>query len=57
MWSAHAQAAAFSNRYAPEHLIVNTADAEAWLPLINDAGSVFLGPWCASACLNRNLRG
>ncbi len=40
-----AAAAAFSNAYAPEHLIVNTelADAEALLPSLTAAGSVFLG--------------
>jgi histidinol dehydrogenase len=36
-------AQAFANAYAAEHLIVNTADAEDWLPHINNAGSVFLG--------------
>ena len=35
----------FSNRYAPEHLIINARDAESWLPLVVNAGSVFLGPW------------
>lgn len=35
----------FSNRYAPEHLIINAQDAESWLPLVVNAGSVFLGPW------------
>lgn len=39
------EAASFSNRYAPEHLIVNVADAEGWLPLLDNAGSVFLGRW------------
>ena len=39
------EAARFSNAYAPEHLIVNTADAEDWLPLLDNAGSVFLGRW------------
>jgi histidinol dehydrogenase len=38
-------ACAFSNRYAPEHLIINTADAEDWLQSIEHAGSVFLGRW------------
>ena len=38
-------AVAFSNAYAPEHLIVNTADAEEWLPALDNAGSVFLGRW------------
>lgn len=45
--SGQAEAVAFSNRYAPEHLIVNVEDAESWLPLLDNAGSVFLGPWCA----------
>eukprot|EP00887_Chlorella_sp_A99_P006182 scaffold3.g6182.t1 len=39
------EAAQFSNRYAPEHLIVNVEDAESWLPLLDNAGSVFLGRW------------
>lgn len=39
------EAAAFSNLYAPEHLIINTDDAESWLPLVEHAGSVFLGKW------------
>lgn len=34
-----------SNRYAPEHLILNVAEPEALLPAIRNAGSVFLGPW------------
>jgi hypothetical protein len=39
------EAARISNLYAPEHLIINTDDAETWLPLITDAGSCFLGRW------------
>ncbi len=39
------EAARISNLYAPEHLIINTDDAEEWLPLITDAGSCFLGRW------------
>ncbi len=35
----------FSNRYAPEHLIVQCENAEKYLKHINNAGSVFLGPW------------
>jgi histidinol dehydrogenase len=38
-----AQAIAFSNAYAPEHLILNTADAEALAASVTDAGSVFIG--------------
>jgi len=34
-----------SNRYAPEHLIVNVEDPERYVGQINHAGSVFLGPW------------
>ncbi|XP_057962422.1 histidinol dehydrogenase, chloroplastic-like [Malania oleifera] len=39
------EAVSFSNVYAPEHLIVNVKDAEKWLGFIENAGSVFLGPW------------
>ncbi|CAJ1935879.1 unnamed protein product [Sphenostylis stenocarpa] len=35
----------FSNLYAPEHLIVNVKNAEKWESFIENAGSVFLGPW------------
>jgi len=38
-----AAACEFSNRYAPEHLIVNVEDAEEWLPALDNAGSIFLG--------------
>lgn len=34
-----------SNAYAPEHLIVQVANARDWLPNIRNAGSVFLGAW------------
>jgi histidinol dehydrogenase len=34
-----------ANLYAPEHLIVQTANPRAWLPKIRNAGSIFLGPW------------
>ena len=33
----------FSNDFAPEHLIVNTRDAEGLVPALTNAGSVFLG--------------
>eukprot|EP00854_Cymbomonas_tetramitiformis_P003938 gene3938-4903_t len=39
------EACAFSNLYAPEHLIVNVDDAESWLPHFDNAGSIFLGRW------------
>ncbi|ATA24267.1 histidinol dehydrogenase [Brenneria goodwinii] len=34
-----------SNRYGPEHLIIQTRDAENWVDQITSAGSVFLGDW------------
>lgn len=34
-----------SNRYAPEHLILQLQDARNVLPMIRNAGSVFVGPW------------
>lgn len=33
----------FSNRYAPEHLILNIPEARDWLGHVHNAGSVFLG--------------
>ena len=34
-----------SNRYAPEHLILEVDDARTWLDAITSAGSIFLGHW------------
>jgi histidinol dehydrogenase len=34
-----------SNAYAPEHLILQIANARDWLPKVRNAGSVFLGAW------------
>lgn len=39
------QAFRFSNRYAPEHLILQCESAEAHMDEIYNAGSVFLGKW------------
>lgn len=39
------QAVAISNRYAPEHLIINTAGARDLMPMVENAGSIFLGAW------------
>jgi histidinol dehydrogenase len=36
---------AFSNAYAPEHLIINMENTSEILPLIQSAGSVFIGPY------------
>ena len=39
------EALELSNAYAPEHLILNTANAEALAGRVRNAGSVFVGPW------------
>lgn len=40
----------FTNLYAPEHLIINTADPDKYAELVVNAGSVFLGSFsCESA--------
>ena len=45
-----ADAIALANRYAPEHLILQTQDYEQLASLVVNAGSVFLGPYaCESA--------
>ncbi|AIN47323.1 histidinol dehydrogenase [Candidatus Palibaumannia cicadellinicola] len=40
-----AECMAISNRYGPEHLIIQTRDAEQWVAHITNAGSIFLGDW------------
>lgn len=40
-----ATAMEFSNAYAPEHLIIATANAEQLAARVRNAGSVFLGNW------------
>jgi histidinol dehydrogenase len=40
-----AVAAAFSNAYGPEHLELQTADVDATLALIHNAGAVFVGSY------------
>lgn len=40
-----ADCAAIANEVAPEHLELSVADPEALLPLIRNAGAVFLGHW------------
>jgi histidinol dehydrogenase len=40
-----AAAVAVSNRYAPEHLILQVTDPRGLLPSIRNAGSVFVGRW------------
>jgi histidinol dehydrogenase len=38
-------AVTISNRYAPEHLILQVAEPRSWLSQVRNAGSVFLGSW------------
>ncbi len=40
-----ASALAISDEYAPEHLILQVHEPEAWARRVQNAGSVFLGPW------------
>jgi histidinol dehydrogenase len=40
-----AEAFEISNRYAPEHLILQIDRPRDWLERVRAAGSVFLGPW------------
>ena len=43
------EAIAFSNAYAPEHLILSVGEPERYIPAITNAGSVFLGYLAAEA--------
>ena len=51
-----------SNQYAPEHLILQVENAESVVDLVENAGSVFIGPWTPesvgdySAGVNHSLR-
>jgi phosphoribosyl-ATP pyrophosphohydrolase / phosphoribosyl-AMP cyclohydrolase / histidinol dehydrogenase len=51
-----------SNQYAPEHLILQVKDAPRVMEMVQNAGSVFLGPWTPesvgdySAGVNHSLR-
>ncbi|EMD40761.1 hypothetical protein CERSUDRAFT_111346 [Gelatoporia subvermispora B] len=44
------EALAFSNDYAPEHLILHLRNAPAAVPLVENAGSVFVGPYSPESC-------
>lgn len=56
------EAMILSNEYAPEHLILQVDDAEAVVQQVQNAGSVFIGPWTPesvgdySAGVNHSLR-
>ncbi|KAJ3011147.1 trifunctional histidinol dehydrogenase [Thoreauomyces humboldtii] len=40
----------FSNAYAPEHLILHCDKAEEVAEAVDNAGSVFVGPWSPESC-------
>lgn len=44
------EAITWSNRYAPEHLILHTTEPEQLVPLVQHAGSVFVGAWSPESC-------
>jgi len=44
------EAVMISNRVAPEHLSIQTEDPDSTLSAINNAGSIFLGPFSPVAC-------
>lgn len=52
----------YSNQYAPEHLILQVENAESVVSQVENAGSVFVGPWTPesvgdySAGVNHSLR-
>jgi histidinol dehydrogenase len=43
------EACAIADRVAPEHLELSVANAEALLPLLHNAGAIFLGRWSSEA--------
>lgn len=43
----HTEQIKIINDYAPEHLIINRADASNWVGDITAAGTIFLGEWAA----------
>ncbi|MGH8725111.1 MAG: histidinol dehydrogenase [Burkholderiales bacterium] len=43
------EACALANRIAPEHLELQVAEPEAWLPKLANAGAIFLGRWSSEA--------
>ncbi|KAG8734384.1 trifunctional histidinol dehydrogenase [Ceratobasidium sp. 423] len=44
------EAVAFSNDYAPEHLIIHLENAQEAVKSIENAGSVFVGPFTPESC-------
>lgn len=46
----HEQALDLSNKYAPEHLILQIKDASKWVSKVDHAGSVFVGAYSPESC-------
>ncbi|GMM32061.1 trifunctional histidinol dehydrogenase/phosphoribosyl-AMP cyclohydrolase/phosphoribosyl-ATP diphosphatase [Martiniozyma asiatica (nom. inval.)] len=44
------QAFSISNKYAPEHLILQIENAESWVPKVDNAGSIFVGAYSPESC-------
>lgn len=44
------EALRLSNQYAPEHLILQIKDAASYVPLVDHAGSVFVGAYSPESC-------
>lgn len=45
----------FSNDYAPEHLILHLEDAPGAVKEIENAGSIFVGPFSPERCVSKEL--
>jgi histidinol dehydrogenase len=43
------EACEISNRIAPEHLEISSADPRRWEPLLRHAGAIFLGAWTSES--------
>jgi histidinol dehydrogenase len=43
------EACELSNRIAPEHLEISSADPRRWEPLLRHAGAIFLGAWTSES--------
>jgi histidinol dehydrogenase len=47
-----AQAAEVANEYAPEHMVVDVAEARGLLPQLRNAGEILIGPWTPISAAN-----
>jgi phosphoribosyl-ATP pyrophosphohydrolase / phosphoribosyl-AMP cyclohydrolase / histidinol dehydrogenase len=49
-FSTMSEAMEFTNDYAPEHLILYTADSSACVDMVYNAGRVFVRAWSPVSC-------